>query len=291
MISIIVCSVNKELLKILKLNVFNTIGTTYEIIAIDNQVTDYSIAQAYNLGASRAKYEYLCFIHEDILFHTHNWGVNLVKHLENVKISLIGIFGCTVKSKIPSGVYSTVENLNRVNQILAVDNQTIPYYHNPYSEKYAEVATLDGMFLACSKENWEKDNFGEDMPTKFHGYDVDFSLAQQKNGVVAVVFDITLQHASTGTYSRQWIDSQLYIINKYKNNLPVIKHDDVNIKEVENSDLNVFIVHLFNNNYLPKIARKLTRKILLRKPIQRLSFFMIKNYLRSFFGIDTTFKP
>jgi hypothetical protein len=69
MVSIIICSKYQQLDKQLLLNIQNTIGTAYEVVNIDNSQHQYSIFEAYNIGVSRAKGEYLCFMHEDVLFH------------------------------------------------------------------------------------------------------------------------------------------------------------------------------------------------------------------------------
>ena len=50
MISIIICSRQKELSAQLKNNIQNTIGTEYEIIKVDNSQNEYFITQAYNKG-------------------------------------------------------------------------------------------------------------------------------------------------------------------------------------------------------------------------------------------------
>lgn len=75
MISIIICSRNKNIDSELEQNILDTIGNiVYEVINIDNSTNNYSIFQAYNKGTQIAKYPYLCFMHEDILFHTADWG-------------------------------------------------------------------------------------------------------------------------------------------------------------------------------------------------------------------------
>lgn len=73
---------------------FQTVGYTYELIVIDNSEYKYSIFEAYNLGIERSSGEYLCFIHDDILFHSQDWG-KAVEGIFNddVKIGLIGNFG------------------------------------------------------------------------------------------------------------------------------------------------------------------------------------------------------
>ncbi|MBK7224510.1 MAG: glycosyltransferase [Saprospiraceae bacterium] len=59
--------------------------------------------QAYNIGASRAKYEILCFVHDDLFYMTQDWGKKLIKHFEDSEIGLIGVAGARFKSKYNSG--------------------------------------------------------------------------------------------------------------------------------------------------------------------------------------------
>ena len=75
LISIIVCARDKKIAPSLSKNINSTIGDVdYEIVWIDNSSKQYSIFEAYNLGEQRSSGEYLCFMHEDILFHSNNWG-------------------------------------------------------------------------------------------------------------------------------------------------------------------------------------------------------------------------
>src|SRR6478609_8828248 len=101
MISIVICSVQESYFVSLEINIHETIGEIdYEIIKIGNVVEKLSIAQAYNQGIEKSKFEFLLFIHEDIIFHTSNWGEILLSIFRaNSKIGLIGIAGTKYKSR------------------------------------------------------------------------------------------------------------------------------------------------------------------------------------------------
>ena len=75
MISIVICSISPERLRQVIQNIQGTIGVEYEIIAIDNREKNWPIARVYNEGAYRAQYPYLFFVHEDVKFHSRNWGL------------------------------------------------------------------------------------------------------------------------------------------------------------------------------------------------------------------------
>ncbi|MFR9597332.1 MAG: glycosyltransferase, partial [Rikenellaceae bacterium] len=103
MVSIIVCSINPELAESFRENVLATIGVECEFIIFDNRGTGLGICEVYNRCAEQAKYDYLLFAHEDILFGTQNWGAIIIEKLSDPTTGAIGFAGCTVKSKRYSG--------------------------------------------------------------------------------------------------------------------------------------------------------------------------------------------
>ena len=82
MISIIICSVNNDYLQNIKNNIAETIGTEYEIIAYDNRHTNHVICHVYNLCAAKAKFPYLCFVHEDVELLSKDWGKELIAYIQ-----------------------------------------------------------------------------------------------------------------------------------------------------------------------------------------------------------------
>ena len=79
MISIIICSRNLGIDPKLSTNITSTIGCEYELIVIDNSQNKYSIFQAYNIGIEKSTSEIICFVHEDVLFHSKDWGKKLIE--------------------------------------------------------------------------------------------------------------------------------------------------------------------------------------------------------------------
>ena len=82
MFSIIVCSISPERLSNLSQNIHDTIGVEYELIGIDNRTKKWPIAKVYNEGARQARYPYLFFVHEDVKFHTKDWGQVIIEKLQ-----------------------------------------------------------------------------------------------------------------------------------------------------------------------------------------------------------------
>jgi hypothetical protein len=282
MVSIIISSKNPALMKQLSKNILETVGTEHEIITINNPGL-MGISKAYNIGAKKAKYNYLVFCHEDILFHTLSWGYKIEGHLKNRKNSLIGILGCTIKTKTPCGVYSGIQKLNRINQLQKItDTSPVHYYNNPNNEQESSVAVLDGMFLATTKSNWQKCPFDEEKLVGFHGYDIDFSLSQQKNGNVVVVYDILIEHFSSGGNTKEWIDAQMEIVMKWQFILPLNfekKNRKKLLKSADYENAKEFILALFKNKYKFKLARKMAIVCILKQPFRRINLTFLKQIL------------
>ena len=103
MISIIVSSVDNKLFDSFQQNLSETIGVPFEVIKIPNK-GEMGICAAYNLGGVQAKYDYLVFAHEDIRFHTNDWGSRLLQLFhDNEEIGLAGVVGSEYKPAVYSG--------------------------------------------------------------------------------------------------------------------------------------------------------------------------------------------
>lgn len=166
MISIIICSRGAEYCTNVKANILNTIGIPFEIIVVDNAANKYSITQAYNNGASKAIYSYLCFVHEDVIFHDQDWGKKVIDHFDgDPEIGLIGIAGGSYKSLAPSSWFPLVklEPEFPIHQRLIqhFGNQVVLENVNPFHENRSRVACIDGVWFCCRRQIWDKVKFDE----------------------------------------------------------------------------------------------------------------------------------
>ena len=224
MLSLIICSKNPEDLHAITRQVKQTIGIPHEIIAIDNATGRYGICEAYNQGASRSKYDYLCFMHEDVCFHSDDWGVRVVEALGNPDMGLLGIMGSTAKTKAPSGwSLATDMDLTRLNFIQRLPNgESRHSLINPAGGLLAEVVTLDGCWLCTRKDVWLKIPFDQETFRNFHFYDLDYALRVFKAGYkVCVLYGVMIEHVSLGNFNGQWIEEALVFRKKWRGQLPV----------------------------------------------------------------------
>ena len=202
MISIIICSRKKDIPKRLYQNIDKTIGVDYEVIVIDNSRNKYSICSAYNEGVRRAKYSYLCFMHEDILFKTTDWGKRVISHLSDEKTGIIGNFGGHYIPDFFPAIYVDGPITGKF-----IQGQTIngTYFTNEVSyqtfckDTSIEVAVVDGMWFCASKALFDSVRFDEVTFSGFHCYDLDICMQTHAIGKkVKVVLDIMLEHGSPG---------------------------------------------------------------------------------------------
>ncbi|RYZ48608.1 MAG: hypothetical protein EOP49_18270 [Sphingobacteriales bacterium] len=268
MISIIICSKSPELLQMVSASIDQTIGVPYEIIAIHNPEGKLGICAAYNQGAEKARYKHLCFSHEDIIYHTQCWGQRLLNHLTDPEAGLIGVVGCCVKPKSPSGVWLDNETVDR-HSMLQTGRDGRPYlkHWNPLNEERSHVMNLDGLFLACRKKVWEENRFDEENFSNFHGYDVDFSIQVAQRYKNYVVFDILLEHQSDGRSNHYWLDAVVAVEKKWSHVLPLssLELDEAFLNRLEFKTLETFLKTVIENKcvaikYLPYYLQMVRRK-------------------------------
>ena len=217
MISIIICSISFELANNVQKNIKETIGVVHEIIVFDNNFHKYSIAKVYNLLLQQAKFETVCFIHEDLVFKSDNWGVELIETFKDDTIGLIGGWGSVYKSKYPSTWPICAKSLYRVNP---ADSNVI-HASNSYDSynSSSEVVVIDGAFMASKKSILQKNGFDDNLLTGFHCYDLDISLRIHLHFKVVVSHKIHLIHLSKGNTDINWLEQTERFTNKWKNKL------------------------------------------------------------------------
>ena len=201
MISLIVSSYQKHYFEAFSKNVEETIGVPYEIIDIWNP-GKMGICEAYNLGASKAQYPYLVFCHEDILFHTENWGKILIDQLSDDKTGVVGVAGSNYVPKAPSGWFIHDSNYNKINiiqhnkkgEVTRTDNLNAPL---------EDVFAVDGVFMAVTAKHFAPVKFNKEVKG-FHSYDLDFSLRMAQHHQNKVTKAIILEHFSFGSPDKTW---------------------------------------------------------------------------------------
>jgi len=237
MISIIICSRDADISEDLRNNIRETIGMEYELIIVDRSQHNQSIFKAYNIGIDRSKYDLLCFIHDDILFHTRQWGRILLEHLTPNPLGLVGVAGGVLAPRVPAqwnfGLHFVhiLQYKKRRGYSELLEGAS---FNNQLSQS---VVTIDGVFMACRKELFKNIRFDELSFKGFHCYDLDISLQAHALGFEnRIISNLLLEHFSEGKLDRNWIESQLLLWRKWRNRLPFslapISNEELTEKEI-----------------------------------------------------------
>lgn len=240
MISIIICSKYSQTDFKLLQNIQDTIGVDYEIVHIDNSQHKYSILQAYNLGVERAKGEYLCFMHEDVVFHSHDWGNVVEFTLADDIVGAIGVAGGNVQLTDVDWRFCYETNHPYLIQGVYTIEENPKYYFaaTPKESKEREplwqVVTLDGLWFCIRKELFRHIRFDEENFHDFHLYDSDICMQINKLGKgVFITHDILMEHKSIGLFTESYRESLHVFFKKWKDDLPMIRGLYVSAQDIE----------------------------------------------------------
>lgn len=238
MLSIIICSISPSRLQAVEQNIKETIGlgVLYEIIALDNREKKWSLAKVYNWGAQKAIYPYLFFVHEDVKFHSVEWGWHMEQKLSEPDCGVIGFAGSKVKLKSYSGWYQ-IDDWNCFYFYQGRKDGSVLFrvYGVCLGQPFEEVITLDGFAMFVKKEVWAENPFDEEVLTGFHCYDLDFSLQiakKYKNYVCCS--SVLIEHFSGGVFNYKWYADTIRLHDsKWKNTLPLLTNSiDLNDREL-----------------------------------------------------------
>ncbi len=241
MISIIISSYQPEYFAALENNIAETVGVPYEIVKIDNPGT-MGVCAAYNKGAEKAKFEYLLFLHEDVLFHTDKWAEKLIKHLQVPGTGVVGVAGSDYVPVVPCGWYVNSPPHQFLNLIQSTkDSNTPSTLYSIQKEKY-KVFALDGVFLAMKAEVYKQFKFNERI-TVFHGYDADISLHVAKKYQNYVISNILIEHFSLGGADKNFFEANLFVRKLHGSNYQ-FKHDsNIEFERFKNFVYSMFRFH------------------------------------------------
>lgn len=247
MISIVVSSYKVDLYNQLLTSIRKTIGVPYEIIRIENPNL-FGVCHAYNLGISRCQYDVVVLVHEDLIFHSDNWGKEIIKLFEcDKQIGLIGLVGCKAKSYVASGWITQDQDLLAYNFIQSNYKLGTQGVHHLNIEDTTQVATIDGFFMASKKNILEHHPFDSSLLRGYHGYDLDISLSIGQRYKIVVSHKLRVEHLSEGNADESWFIDIMNVNNKYKNILPVYHNALSYSRRLEYDNLKFLIRYLTHN--------------------------------------------
>jgi hypothetical protein len=278
MISVIISTYRKHYLDNLIKNIDETINVQYEIIAIENNAR-LSVAECYNQGINRAKYNILCFIHDDIIIKTINWGITLQNiFLADPLIKLIGIAGVKHKSVAPSFMWDIDKSLQIANIIHTADGSNGKLTFTGWDDienTYQKVMMVDGVFMALDKTTGLRFN---EAITGFHCYDMCMSMECLIHGYkVVVTRNILLEHFSLGKIDKSWITPTHTFHRLYRKSLQDFSMGGIDNNE-ELLNLKRFSLFVLEDGFI-KISLYWWRKIFIKQPLSVFQNLYIQHFL------------
>lgn len=226
-ISIIVCYRDPKRCEKLRSSVAATVGVEFEFIAFDNRVEKWGLCKVYNYCAKKAAYPYLCFVHEDVVITTNNWGGALIEFCRSTPdCGVVGVAGGTaVLKNFMAWNDGWPDNEVRYrlwdpNGKICPDGTLEFRNYNPDNADFKEVVTLDGCFLFVAQDIYAEKPFDEDIFTGFHFYDADFTFGIALTKKNYVYYKIDIHHYSSGTQNKDFCQSVRKFQIKWKDALP-----------------------------------------------------------------------
>lgn len=283
MLSLIICTREAAALAVVSENIVATIGVPHEIIAIDNSKSRYGICEAYNIGATRAKYDLLCLMHEDIRFHTAGWGQTVVNTLRDPTIGVLGVTGGMYQVAAPAAWWGCGLELCRENVLnIFADGHTEMDLRNPEGQRLTDVAVVDGLWMCSRKEVWQKHPFDAQTFQEFHFYDVDYCTEIFKHGYrICVTFDLLIEHHSRGSVNNSWLHNALKYQEKRRGQLPfgVVQPTLEQQKTIELGALQEFTGRLIRAKFPARVVLAYLRRCLRLSPFNRDTLWLTKLWL------------
>lgn len=207
MISIVICSISPQFLLQVTRSIEETLGMPFEILAWDNRVNSLGICEVYNKMAVQAKFEYILFLHEDVVFTREGWGKEIYHFFENHKdVGLIGVAGASYFSSFFSGWFTGKSEIDFFSVVHRTNGKEFQLKSTSSANRLKEVVCLDGVFLFCRKSIWEKVKFNDHLLKGFHFYDIDFSQRVAEICRVFAFSNVPLVHITKGgDYGDKWV--------------------------------------------------------------------------------------
>ena len=254
MVSCIICSRSADIPQELKENINTTIGCNYELVVIDNCTNRYSIFSAYNEGVRRAKGDILCFMHEDILFHSEDWG-KIVEVFFREKGDDAGLLGVVGGQFIPKTVaywgdggcdYGIIiqGNFTLHGQYVAEKRG------NSFDGSELEVAAVDGQWFCIPKLVFDIIQFDEKYYSGFHSYDMDICMQiLQKQKKCFITNKILIEHKSGGSDDANFLYWNQMFYEKWKDSLPIQRGITLSKEEIRQRTTIVDRMHTYMRQY------------------------------------------
>jgi hypothetical protein len=201
-ISVVVCSIDPAKLEAMQRNYSRAMaGREHEFVVIRDAR---SLAEGYNRGLSRCRFETVVFSHDDVEMLSADPFDRIVGALRSC--DLVGLAGSRIVSG-PAALWAGHPHLHGWIAYPAAEGQP-GWDATLYSLEAGLIGgmqALDGVFFATRRDAALRIGFDEKTFDSFHFYDLDFTYRAHLAGLrVAVTTDVLAIHQSLGTFDERW---------------------------------------------------------------------------------------
>ena len=179
-----------------------------------------SLHKVYNKAINFALQEdvqQLVLVHDDVILE--NFSEKKLRTLFS-RFDVVGCAGSTeVKLQPPALWHLMGGGFGSGNLFGAVAHGDRDKKHMTAFGSYPKrVVLLDGVLLAIKRKVFKKIRFDEDCPSKWHFYDLDYSMQCHNAGFKLGVGDILITHNSPGltSFTEEFNKGQEWFLNKWK---------------------------------------------------------------------------
>ncbi len=212
-----------------------------------------SLSKIYNRVLRQARYDFIVFVHDDVIFETQLWGQKLLKQLETSEFGILGVAGTTHLSNTGVWWHDSKRRVGIVKHQYE-GKVSISQYSGDFKSRIISVVCVDGVFIAVNRKKLQT-IFNESLQG-FHFYDIDFCINNYVAGVkIGVTFEISILHHSIGKLDVQWEENRQKFLNTHFYHLPcrippevIFEQSPVQLSRYPK--VTIIILHKSKNNLL-----------------------------------------
>ncbi len=207
----------------------------------------------------------MCFVHEDVVFHSLNWGENVLDEFNSdSNVGMLGVVGGHILTSISTCWWSTSCRRGSLIQGNYLNGNYISHrtYYTNNNDEDKFVVAIDGVWMVIRKILFDKISFDSNTYIGFHFYDMDISMQIISLGYKILIVDgVDIEHRSSGNVNGSFYRNCIEFHKKWDYMLPVYSSED-----------------LYKHNYY---SVSLFKKLLYQKVYFPLSYHFF-NIIRSF---------
>ena len=163
------------------------------------------------------KVDILIFVHDDVYINCRDFILRVKDAAQKYTVfGLAGTSSLTIKEPALWHLMGTRETLKGcVAHGLTKEN----YVYTSFGPLNEQVLMIDGVFIGINLNTLPKNiTFDENIPSRFHYYDLVFSFDCSLDKLKVGVVDIPIIHNSPGLrdMNQEWKDGQAYFLKKYE---------------------------------------------------------------------------